>query len=89
MSIIQKLRLAVSRTVERLVRFREIWEIFGPWCKYTWMTLFPPYRGWDVGCGYCALADDAMRDRRCDRAKQFGYKKCGTTEKPNNAVRVK
>jgi hypothetical protein len=69
--------------MKRLVRFFEIWDIFGPWCKYTWMTLFPPYRGWDVGCGYCALEEDAMKARRCDRAKEFGYEKCGTTKKPN------
>ncbi len=70
-----------SYTRNRPVRFVEIWRIFGPWDKLTWMTLFPPYHGWDVGCGYCAMEGDAMKARRCDRAQKFGYQKCGTTER--------
>lgn len=70
--------------MKRLVRFFEIWRIFGPWDRLTWMTLFPPFRGWDVGCGYCALCDDALSAHRCDRAREFRYAgKCGVTEKPN------
>ena len=73
--------------MKRIVRFIEIWRIFGPWCKFTWWTLFPPYRGWDVGCTYCELYDDAMKARHCNKAKVHGYEKCGTTEKPVDAVR--
>ena len=83
MSIIQELRSAVSRTVERLVRFREIWSIFGLRDADTWRTLFPPYRGWDVGCYYCACYEDAIKAKRCEHGKLFGWSKCGTTEKPN------
>ena len=75
--------------MNRLVRFFEIWGIFGPWDRLTWKTLFPPFRGWDVGCGYCALEEDALKARRCDRSREFRHAgKCGVTEKPNNVICV-
>ena len=68
---------ANSGCISRLVRFFEIWGIFGPWSTDTWKTFFPPFRGWDVGCGYCRLEKRALRKRHCERAKRMGYAKCG------------
>jgi len=69
---------ANSGCLRRLVRFFEVWSIFGPWNKLTWMTLFPPFRGWDIGCGYCRLERLALRKRHCERAKRtWYYAQCG------------
>ena len=69
--------------MNRITRFIEIWGIFGPFSRDTWGILFPPYRGWDIGCGYCAMEPDAMKARKCARAKAFKYAgACGVTHKP-------
>ena len=66
----------------RLRRFWEIRSILGFRCPWTWMTLFPPFRGWDVGCLYCAYCEEAMKAGRCERQKEFRYDgKCGVLEK--------
>ena len=68
--------------MSRLRRFAWVWSVFGPWHRYTWRTLFPRFRGWDVGCGYCALEAEALRSGRCNRAAMFRYKgKCGTVQR--------
>lgn len=62
----------------RLIRITEIWRLFGPFDRDTWKTIFQPFRGWDVGCGYCDLEAEALKQRRCDRARRFHYRgKCG------------
>lgn len=73
--------------MKRLTRFVEILGIFGLWDKHTWKTLFPPFRGWDVGCGYCALVGDALKSGRCDRARELrDGGKCGVTEKKSDGT---
>lgn len=77
---------SVARFFSKLSRFFEIWDMFGPFHFLTWKTLFPPFKGWDIGCGYCALEDDAIKAKHCKRAEAFGYHgQCGTTEKDGGA----
>jgi hypothetical protein len=69
--------------VNRFGRFCNTWSIFGPWDRLTWKTLFPPFTGWDVGCGYCALEESAVKARRCDRSRAFRHAgKCGVASLP-------
>ncbi len=65
--------------MERLRGFVEFWGILGPWDKYTWMILFPPFRGWCPGCTWCALESDAIKAGRCETGKRYGYNGCGDT----------
>lgn len=68
-----------SRThfLRRLVRFAEIWRLFGPASPDTWRTLFPPFKGWDVGCGYCRNEKQALGKRYCRRGELKNYRGCG------------
>lgn len=67
--------------MKRIKRFIEIWKAFGLFDKDTWKTLFPPFKGWDVGCGYCAMYGDALKRGKCERYLIMGENaRCGTTE---------
>ena len=62
-------------------RFMEIGRMFGWFDRDTWKTLFPPFAGWDVGCGYCALEAESQRLGRCERHDKMGeWSKCGTLD---------
>ena len=54
----------------------------------TWKTLFPPFAGWDVGCGYCALEAESLRLGRCERHEKMGAgSKCGVLEHGEQVTR--
>ena len=73
----------VTLLAKRRSRLLEIQALFGVFSKWPWMTLFPPFKGWDVGCGYCALEQDSIKAHRCDRSVEFGHEGfCGVHEKP-------
>ena len=68
----------VRMLLKRIPRAYEIGKVFSWRDPWTRATLFPPYRGWDVGCGYCKHHRKALRNRRCERAEDFEYSgKCG------------
>ena len=49
----------------RLHRVREVFQIFGLH-RLTWLTVWPPFRGWDVGCGYCDNEQEALKTGHCE-----------------------
>jgi hypothetical protein len=64
----------------RLYRAYEVYHCIG-WDWDIVRTVFPPYRGFDIGCEYCAYHEDAMKAGRCELGKEYGWKKCGRTSK--------
>ena len=54
-------------------------KLFGWSYKATWRTLFPPFKGWDIGCGYCYLEAESIKRRVCPRGYCHKYKQCGVT----------
>ena len=59
-------------------RFVEIGRVFGWTDKDTWKTLFAPFKGWDVGCGYCLKESEALKLGKCERYRVMGKgSKCG------------
>ena len=67
--------------IQRIKRYIEIAKYFGWFNSISLRHLFPYYRGWDIGCGYCACEQDAMKSGRCERGIEYGWQKCGTTER--------
>ena len=60
--------------------FKSIWhsiQMFGLWDRMTLRAIFPPFYGWDIGCGYCAFEGAAKGLRRCPRGRAYGWKRCG------------
>ena len=63
--------------MKRFLRFIEMGAVFGFLDKLTWRELFPPFPGWDDGCGYCALESNAAKRGHCERGEKMKYNKCG------------
>ena len=55
-------------------------EVFGFWHANTLTAFFPPFYGWDMGCGYCAKEAESIRLRKCARGKAHKWTGCGTNE---------
>lgn len=62
----------MSEFIHRIKRTIEIGKTFGWLDRLTWKTLFPPFRGWDVGCGYCRMEAGALEHGACSRYEQMG-----------------
>jgi hypothetical protein len=75
--VTKNIRTWATRAKARIVRIREIADTFGWTHTITLRTIFPPFRGWDVGCIYCAHEAGSIKAGKCARGKQHGYSKCG------------
>ena len=73
------------RKFNALVRFFEVAGILGFLDKDTWRTLFPPFKGWDIGCYYCDLHDRSVERGACGYGERRGWKKCGRVKEESNA----
>lgn len=79
----------IGLRIGSLKRFVEIGRCFGWLDVDTWKTLFPPFNGWDVGCGYCAMEKDALKRGRCERHEVMRPdSKCGTFDVDEKAVQA-
>lgn len=58
----------------RIKRAIEVARMFGWRDAWVWRTLFPPYRGWDIGCGYCVHEADALAAGRCVRSEALKHR---------------
>ena len=66
-----------------LVRFWRMVKLFGWSYRVTWQTLFPPFKGWEIGCDYCGCQAESIRRGECKRGKAFGWVGCGVTDCPH------
>ena len=76
----------VLRRFHTMVRFFEVAAILGFLDEDTWRTLFPPFKGWDIGCYYCDLHDRAVERKACGYGERRGWKKCGRVKEESNYV---
>jgi len=58
----------------RIHRVIEVASLFGWTSRMTWQTIFRPFAGWDIGCGYCQHEARALAARRCARYIATGRK---------------
>jgi len=85
-----KIWCGVLRRFHVSVRFFEVAAILGFLDKDTWRTLFPPFKGWDIGCYYCDLHDRSVERGVCGYGERRGWKKCGRViGETNDKMRLK
>ena len=60
--------------IDRIKRVIELWRCMGWDYRLFKKTLFPPFPGWDIGCGYCYLERRALKAGRCRRSEDVKHK---------------
>lgn len=63
--------------MSRLRRAIELSRFFGLFSREVWRTLFPPFRGWSIGCVPCKNCHAARMAKRCPRGERLEFKGCG------------